>query len=732
MSKGIVIKGIKTNNLKGIDIVIPYQKIVALSGVSGGGKSSLAYNTIYSLCHQEFRSIESGYYEDASYDVQEFSGLIPSIAIKQVNTNINPRSTLYSYLNIYSLLSSIKDKDVFNAPFVKLKLNKPQNECNECDGLGEINNIDFSKVISSNLAIEENPINPWRDSSSNKGHSLLIAFCIDNGIDISKKLDQLTSQEENLILNGISREKYAVSYKLNGKPRKRTLNYQGIVHELKSDLSSGKKSLVTSARKYCSTITCKKCEGSRVCKTQYDSIHLSSLKFTDFLLLNFKEIHRIIIEQNIQDPALKKLTQTLESIISVGLGYLSLSRSIPSLSGGELQKLNFSKLLTSDISQILIVIDEISSQVHVSDYEKIISGLQKIRDRNNTILLVEHNSYFIKNSELVYWIGPKAGVLGGKLIEGEVTTDNKLPVNSLPDYTEFINFTNIVKHNVQGLNLAIPQNKITVLVGKSGAGKSSIAKFIKDSYKDVEYISQELIRGNVRSTVASYLEINSVIANWYAKYFKTDSDFFFPSAGKPAACSLCDGKGVVSYARSFDSSVEVTCSKCNGKLFSEDSNKFKIDGQSVIELYDSSIENIITSPNDKPNKLKTIASVATSLGLGHLSINRKTTSLSGGELKRLKLLKSLIKSSKNKVLIIDEPGAGLDDITAHNVMNFIKQKVQDVASILLIDHKPSIFLMADYLVEIGPESGIKGGKIVYKGTPHDYYYNKYLNYLGKL
>lgn len=726
--QSILITGIKTNNLKSIDIAIPHNKIIAITGISGGGKTSLAYNTIYSLCHQEFKALESGYFEDANYDVANSSGLIPAVAIKQKNSNTNPRSTIYSYLNISSMIAAAKHSIDVTIPLSLLKLNSPSNECNACSGMGKINSININKVANRDTPLKDNPFFPWKSSNSDKHYKLFMSFCKNENIDTNKSLNDLDASIIHKILYGISDNEFKISFKHNGKPRTRNLKYIGVLQELQEQSKSDKISLKNIAHKYSDLQDCPSCLGTRVESKLYSSYRIDELKFIDLLSQPIDTLIKKI--NHINNNPLQPILYLLQTLSHVGLGYLNLSRSIPSLSGGELQKLNFSKLLNSNISNIAVIIDEISSQLHVSDFNTILKGVSSIKDKGNTVILVEHNQHFIDFSDIVFTIGPKPGKSGGYLIENIHSNkhDNVLSETTL-EITDFTKFIITKQNNITNLTVKFPTGKLTAIVGRSGSGKSSIAEYISSTYPNIVYVSQSLIKGNIRSSISTILNLNNKIADFYSKNTGEATTLFNPSSGNAGACSACNGTGIIRYERTYEKSIDTLCNQCNGKLFSSSVDSYKVNNISVSELYSLDFEQL-SQTSIQSSAFSNLINAACSLGLGHLSLNRKTQSLSGGELRRLKLLNVLIKRSTNKkVLIIDEPGAGLDDVTAAMVIAYIKTCINKFHSIIIIDHKPSIFSECDHIIEVGPGAGDKGGKIIYEGNSVEYYNNHYLPYL---
>ncbi|EOV0917388.1 MULTISPECIES: ATP-binding cassette domain-containing protein [Vibrio] len=724
MSGHIELVGVKTNNLKNIDFKLNKGEITSLIGISGGGKSSLAYNTLYELCKNEFRSLESGYYESPSFILDSYKNIVPSVALKQKNSNVNPRSSLYTYLNIPSLLTSLISDKNFNHNHSLLKINKPENQCSMCSGRKLSSYIDLELVIDEDKTMCENPFKPWVTSGNNKKHNLLIAYCEANGISTTTPFKELSNVHKEKLLYNISERNFPINFVHQGKKRSRKLTYIGVLNELNQLLKSSKKSEYDLAIKFSKQKECEECLGSGIRLDKYIDFKVYGVDFVDFLTKDIGQILNVIKSKEKTNTPLITL---IEQLCLSDLSYLSFNRTIPSLSGGELQKVNFSKLCSSEITGILIVIDELSSQVHVSDHKMLFDRIKNIQKNGNTILLVEHNDYFMSRSDNVITIGPSAGHLGGYIVENKSKKECYLELSEIDKKLNFFEMSGITINNIKDLTLKLPINSMSTIVGKSGSGKSSLAKFINENFNNVSYISQDLIKGNVRSSVASLTGLNKRISSIFSQKYNLENSYFNINESSPIVCKQCAGKGVIKINRSFDSDIEITCPECDGKLFSSEAEDFEINGHSIREIYEMTLSELLLLGI---HSIDRICSDAIRLGLGHLSLNRKTKSLSGGELKRIKLLINLPqRNTKNKIIIIDEPASGLDNNTAADVIRFIKSYSNGYHSIVLIEHKEVAFLESDYVIEIGPGSGVNGGKIVFEGTPNDYYNERYVNYI---
>ncbi len=726
MKKNICFYGVRTNNLKYIDVSIPSNSITVISGISGGGKSSLAYDTIYSLCHDEFRSLESGHYDGHSYEIRGYTNLVPAVALKQKNSNSNPHSTIYTFLNISSVISELIFEGLLDINISMLKINKPINICRCCNGLGYVRTLSEKKVCVGYKKIKENPFPFW--DQNNKYYNLLLKFCSSEGIDIETPFDLLSEVNKNKLLYSCSSQKFQISYSHQGKKRSRQMEYFGAFAELQQMLNSNKKSLFHSAERYTESKECPVCLGSKIHRPNFENFELCGIKFIDFFDDSISElVHKMSKKSKLNK---RPLYNILSKINEIGLGYLKLTRSIPSLSGGELQKLKFAKIQQSHISGILVIIDEISSQVHISDYKNICTGIKEINRRGNTVILVVHNVYFHKIADKTYFIGPEAGKKGGEIIQHELS-DNFLLKSDGNSNLDMFSISDISLNNVNNLTIELVNFGVTCIVGKSGSGKSSIAKFISQNLEKCIYVSQEFLKGNIKSTLSSVTGINRIVATVFAKHFSSSEGNFLPNAGGSYICKKCDGQGVIRFERSFEKSFEIECPDCEGKLFNESCADLKISGYSILDFYDMELSDFSKSDLlDLNDGLRRIINNAIDLGLGHLKLNRKTQTLSGGELRRLKLLSSLpVRENKSSILIIDEPGSGLDNMTAFGVMKFINRIAKVFKAVIVIDHKPSIFLNADLIVEIGPGAGIDGGRIVFTGSAYEYYKFRYEPYL---
>ena len=699
MGNNIELYQVRTHNLKNISVSIPKKQITVIYGRSGAGKSSLAFSTLHQLCADEFEAMENGFSDNEDYQLDGYTGIIPSIAINQTNKNNNPRSTLYSFLNMAQIISAVKQDDPL--PYTLLKLNKPQNECKHCNGLGEVAEVEYSDLIDKHKTLEENPFKIWQKGYlSELYYKLMIAFCETESISVSTPYYLLSESDKNKLLYATSKEKLVVRFKHNGKYKQRRISYQGVMLCAESKLSSNSITDFTQMR------TCPHCFGSRVDREVYQHQKVANIDFINFLRLPISELKNKLKHQT----AFSYLNRVLDGICEMGLGYLNLSRAIPSLSGGELQKLKFSRVLNSEISGGLIVIDEISSQLSDESYPIIWRKLKQLAEKN-TVVLVEHNRYFIEKADYQIHIGRLAGSQGGYICEKENICASDSPVEHRKT-KDFFKFTGINKHNLHNQAVNIPKKSITAFTGVSGSGKSSLAKWIENNQKAI-YITQKNTHFSARSVLASTLKVNKIIAEYFAKQTGLHEDEFL--LHKNAGCKVCHGIGVIKYERGFDKDLYLNCHQCNGNLFNEENLAIhqKVDGLSILDFYQTEIGELLSLLPKSLRGFIQILATANELGLGHLALARKTQTLSGGEIRRLKLCEYLARQKETKkILIIDEPVAGLDPETADKVAAFIRKQADLFSTVILIEHRSEVIRYADYEVKLGPSAGIEGGSII--------------------
>jgi len=707
-----IYKKISTNNLKNIDFDLIYNKITLLMGKSGSGKSSLAISTIHKISYNELSQLMNLKEEPINYSIEEYKNILPSIALEQENYNKNPRSTIATYFKI-----DIFFKKIFayknNVPTTLFQFNNFDNACEKCRGTGVELIPDPKKIIDYNRKIIDVPFKNWQNSYKDLYQQLLVLFCRDENIDINKRFVDLDEKNQNKLLYGESKVKYKIIYKIQGKKRSKTTKYIGPLKELESlDIITNKE------KKFFSEKTCSKCNGYRFSQKvlQYKVYEknlgeLYSLQIDELInwIYNKKSQWE---NSNIEKNAFLSILEFLEQVKNVKLEHLNLNRSIPSLSGGELQRLRFAKAINSQFNNFLYIFDEPSSGLHPSEIENILDIIINIKNKKNTILVIEHNEKFKKIADNIVIL--EEGKIVKELKQNYQKTNYKFFKANF-----YIDIKNESYHNINNLNVRIPGDTIVAICGKSGSGKTSFAKFILPNYfENATYLDQSPIKGNKYSIVATYLGIFDEIKNLFAKTHKVDIDYFSFFHSSKGKCPTCNGTGVL---KDKLEDINIICPNCKGKRFSKKTLSYKINGLNIYEYLTLPIRELYQILPNNLKKTKKVLNFLNEINLGYISLFREIFTLSGGESQRMKLCSIFFKYKKNRTYILDEPFKGLDIENKYKLINFLYSLKEQGNNIFYVEHDLLAINYSSYIIEFGPGAGIYGGKILYIGEKDKIY-----------
>lgn len=735
MGNTISYKKIETNNLKGFDLDIPEKHFIAVSGPSGSGKTSLAYGTVYAISQQEWARLDNhpiGAYQH--YKVESYHNIKPAIALKQDNRNVNPRSILATFLHLdkyFRLLYAI----VFGVSPSRFSLNSPSNFCPSCTGLGYENVVDNSDLVDRDKSILAKPFILLKKPVE---QSLLEKYASVNGIPLDVPFRSLRKEHQSLLLYGKSSEKYPIRYKHNGKYRTHSFYYVGyfdMVSSLQSDtthISSSKKLEAVFKQEVCRT-----CDGKKFSE-DVQLYKYRGCSIGELYDVEISELSQFIAQSLLEETKteviklLETISLVLNKICTSNLGYLSLNRSVPSLSGGEIQRLQLLNIVTSNLNDLIYIVDEPSASLHVSEYESILSDLIELRDRGNTLLMIEHNPYFLSQADTQIYIGPHSGKNGGFLIE---TPPNAHKLEKLETIysSKYLSYKNISDNNLKNISVDIPVGSITGIYGLSGSGKTTLSRYIENNTPKAVYLTQKVLRGSKASSIGTYSEILPDIKSLYTS--SNGIDYSLSLTDPACQCSKCSGRGLIKYSLDFSATIiEVVCEDCQGMRYNSDVlsleyNQHKF-SRILVEPIERLLEIGVFEGNDKIiQKLKQLVL----LGLGHLSLERTTDTLSGGESQRLKVIKVLSKKLKDRIFILDEPLKGLGADDAMRLLRLFKGMAKDGATIIMVEHSTTGFLATDYIIELGPGKGKYGGELLFQGTIEDFQntpnWERYKDYL---
>ncbi len=727
----IEIVGARANNLKNISLKIPKKKITIFTGVSGSGKSSIVFETIAQEAGRQLNETFSKFVQTflpkyGHPDVDEIKNLSLAIIVDQKRIGGNSRSTLGTITDINPLIrllfSRIGQPHVGPSSF--FSFNDPNGMCKTCEGIGRIVTLDMEKALDKEKSLNEGAIllpgykpGSWQW----KGYAATGFF------DCDKKIKDYTEEEyEKLVyckpvkLNSTVMEGINTTYA--GLAERFIMQYIKTDYE-KSEASQKKISPFTTE------MQCPDCGGKRYNETIL-SAKIMGYSISDFTALQVDELLRLI--QQIKDdgvrPIIVNLSERLKDLIDIGLDYVSLDRETSTLSGGESQRVKMVKHLTSSLTDAMYIFDEPSIGLHPRDVHRLNELLVKLRDKGNTVIVVEHDPDVIKAADYIIDVGPKAGTKGGKimfegsfqdlLISGTLTGEylgQHLPIKNPPrKSTKFLETKKSNLHNLKNVSLRIPKGIFTVVTGVAGSGKSTLVNgvFAKE-YKEAVSIDQSAVSANLRSNPATFTGIMDQIRKLFADENKVSAGLF--SYNSEGACEACKGRGFIETDLSFMDSVETVCEVCGGKRFKLEVLQYKYNGKSIVEVLDMTIAEAVEffPQKDILNKLKYIVDV----GLHYMTLGQPLDTLSGGECQRLKLAKEL--SQKGNIYILDEPTTGLHMSDITGILNIIDRLVEKGNTVIVIEHNLDVIRRADWIIDVGPEGGSKGGRILFEGTPAD-------------
>lgn len=743
MTEYIKVQGAKQNNLKNVSVKIPKHQITVFVGLSGSGKSSLVFDTIAALSRRElnatFPSFTQQYLPKYGQPrVDKIENLPVAIVVEQKRLSSNARSTLATYTGIYSLVRLLFSR--VGKPFVgysnSFSFNLPQGMCKHCQGLGYVDDIDENLLIDKNKSLNQGAIkfvsfgvNTWRWRR----------YTQSGLFDNDKPIKDYSKREYELLM-------HSPQIKLKNPPKQwhKTALYEGLVPRIKRSIlySAEGKHHKKEIAKVVTRKVCPICHGARLNqKTLTNKINGKNIaEFT-----NLDLHHALAFLQKITAPLSKnivqELTVRLQSLIDIGLGYLTLARPTATLSGGEAQRIKIAKYLTSALTDMLYVFDEPSVGLHPHDISLIKRALLRLKEQGNTILIVEHNPAMIALADHVIEIGPQAGQKGGQitftgsyqeLLQSDTLTGKWLrkhyKLKKPRQAKGWLTLSHVSKNNLKNVSVKIPKGVMTVITGVAGAGKSSLVAAIKAKLKG-NYIdlTQSALSGNIRSTPATYSEILNLIRKRFGKANHVSTQYFSYN-GKKGACPMCKGKGVTITNMAFMDPIVQRCELCHGLRYNQKALSYLYHGKNIAQVLSMSVATAIKFFQDDHEILAPLKNLK-AVGLEYLGLDQPLSTLSGGELQRLKLAYQL--NEKGQTYIFDEPTAGLHPMNIARLIDLFNSLVEAGNTLILIEHNLTVMTQADYLVDIGPGAGIYGGQVQFAGTPADLISGKYHTYTAQ-
>lgn len=738
-SEWIIVENAHTNNLKNVSINIPKHKIVVFSGVSGSGKSSLLFDTIYTEAQRQLIETFSSFARArlpklSRPDVDEIKNLSTPIVIDQKKMGSNLRSTVGTATELATyirLLYSRIGQPFINQPSFAFSFNHPEGMCQCCQGLGKVVHIDEDSFLDREKSLREGAIlHPFY-----KKNSYMLKELIQYGIfDNDKPLREWSKEELHKLLYSepieLSKEQTGLTYRRF---------HEGIITKIeRSVMEKGndekEEDEQNERERFLVYKTCPECHGTRINK-RARSVKINGIGIDEAFRMELSELlefmRNVNDPQGISVPLIRKIVYVLEQLVRIGVPYLTLERPVSTLSGGESQRVKMARQLDCNLTDLLYVLDEPSVGLHPRDTERLIALFNELRDKGNSVFVVEHDPDIIRCAEWVVDMGPKAGSLGGSVIyngtaEGLLSAEGltaeqlrkRLGSNSFRptrQWSDYYLIENACENNLKNITVRIPKGVLTVVTGVSGCGKSSLIHgcFVPQ-HPEACVINQEPVGRTTRGNIVSYMGVFNHIRKLFSETTGQEQSLFsFNAAG---ACPKCEGRGFLSFEMSFLDAVRTKCDDCNGKRYNSRAQSYKYKGKDISEVLDLTVNQAFDFFGDVPSILKHIT-LLQDVGLGYLTLGQSLSSLSGGESQRLKIATVLKKTGG--LYVMDEPTTGLHMNDIENFFSIIDRLVNSGNTVIIIEHNPDIIRRADWMIDLGPEGGSKGGYLLFEGRPCD-------------
>jgi excinuclease UvrABC ATPase subunit len=750
----IQVRGARENNLRNVSLEIPKRRLTVFTGVSGSGKSSLVFETIAAesrrLINETYTAFLQGFMGTPSRpDVDSLENLTAAIIVDQERMGANARSTVGTATDAYDMLrvifSRLGEPHIgpssafsFNVPAgtisgeITLEKGRSETEsreititggmCPECEGLGRVSTVDIDALVDRDKSLNDGAITFPNFQVGSWYHRIFV----DSGFfDNDKPLRDFTDAEWQQLLYG-------------GEAKVKTelvnLTYIGLVDKIRrlylvKDADSLQPSLRAAVERIATFTACPSCDGTRL-NAAARSSRIDGRNIADCAAMQISDL--AVFLRGLDDPSVapivKGLRETLDSMVHIGLGYLSLDRESSTLSGGEAQRTKMVRHLGSALTDMTYVFDEPTVGLHAHDVQQMNGLLQRLRDKGNTVLVVEHEPEVIRIADHVVDMGPGAGSHGGEIVyEGPVAglsasetltarhldvaqtlkASTRTPSGSIP-------IRNAKLHNLKDVSIDVPLGVMVAVTGVAGSGKSSLIHgCLPRTDPSVTVIDQSAIRGSRRSNPATYTGILEPIRKAFASANGVKPALF--SANSEGACPNCKGLGLIYTDLAFMAGVVSVCEVCEGRRFTDEVLGYQLRGRNIADVLDMSVEEAQAFFSEKP--VKVMLDRLADVGLGYISLGQMLNTLSGGERQRLKL--AIEMSGDADVYVLDEPTSGLHMNDVDNLIGLLDRIVDGGRTVIVIEHNLDVVARADWVIDLGPAAGHDGGEVVFDGPPAD-------------
>jgi excinuclease UvrABC ATPase subunit len=754
----IRVHGARENNLKDIHVELPKRRLTVFTGVSGSGKSSLVFDTIAAesqrLINETYSAFVQGFMPTlARPEVDDLDGLTTAIIVDQERMGANPRSTVGTATDANAMLrilfSRLGDPHIgppnaysFNVPSVtasgaitverggrtkaeKATFHRLGGMCPRCEGMGSVTDFDLSALYDESRSLAEGALTvPGYSMDGWYGRIFSGA-----GLPMDKPIARFSAKERHKLLYS-----EPVKVKVEGV----NLTYEGIIPKIqKSMLSKDVEAMQPHVRRFVERAvtftTCPDCDGTRL-SAEARSSRIRGENIADLCAMQISDLRDWIgdLDEPSVAPLLTGLQHLLDSFVAIGLGYLSLDRPSGTLSGGEAQRTKLIRHLGSSLTDVTYVFDEPTIGLHPHDIQRMNDLLLQLRDKGNTVLVVEHKPETITIADHVVDLGPGAGTAGGEVcfegtvdglrashtVTGRHLDDRASLKGTVRTPTGHLEVRGAGTNNLKDVDVDLPLGVLVVVTGVAGSGKSSLIDGSVAGREGVVVVDQSAIKGSRRSNPATYTGLLDPIRKAFAKANGVKPALF--SANSEGACPTCKGVGVIYTDLGMMATVESTCEECEGKRFQAEVLEYTLGGRNIAEVLAMSVteaEAFFGTGEARTPAAHRVLDRLADVGLGYLHLGQPLTTLSGGERQRLKLATRM--GEDGGVYLLDEPTTGLHLADVEQLLGLLDRLVDAGKSVIVIEHHQAVMAHADWIVDLGPGAGHDGGRIVFEGTPAD-------------
>jgi excinuclease UvrABC ATPase subunit len=732
MTEFITIRGARENNLKDVTLEVPKRKLTIFTGVSGSGKSSIVFDTLATEAQRQL-------YENFSLFVRNFlpkypqpdadaiENLAMAVIVDQKRLGGGSHSTVGTVTDIHGVLRLLFSRvgKPSAGPAIAYSFNDPRGACPDCGGLGKKIGVVSDDFLDMNKSLNEGAVqvpffNDWD----------VQAYPLSGFFDNNKKLSKFTKAEMELLLHGKDRK---FKTKLGGKAI--NLSYAGVIAKIeRSYIQRDIKTLSERTQKavmpYLKPRQCPSCKGARLSAAALAS-KINGHNIADLSSMEVGELVKVVraIKEPKAGPIVQALAERLQAVVDIGLEYLSLNRETDTLSGGESQRVRMVKHLGSSLVDVMYIFDEPSVGLHPRDVHRLNELLGKLRDKGNTVIVVEHDPAVIKAADHIVDVGPNAGSGGGtivfegtydKLLKSDTLTGRHL-TQALPIKKDVrtpsgqLRIKNARANNLKNITVDVPKRVFTAVTGVAGSGKSSlINEAFLVQHPDAIVIDQSAVGTSTRSNPATYTGVMDDLRKAFASANKVDAGLF--SFNSKGACEACNGSGVVYTDLAFLDAFKSPCEVCQGRRFKDDVLSYMLDEKSISDVLSMTVAQAVELFQKRKEIVRKLHAMH-DVGLAYLTLGQPLSTLSGGECQRIKLASELHKDGS--VYVMDEPTTGLHMSDIVHLLAIIDRLVDGGNTVIVIEHNLDVIRSADWIIDLGPEGGSKGGEVVFEGTPSE-------------